>query len=254
MQTAQNRRGGSGLERRSFSVADNAGHIEAPPVLLGNAAGERGKIDYQIAKKESFDHLVNDVRIHRIQFRVSLPEHSSEATVRRTAERIVKDVTSSDKVNGISLLFYGPNASIDGSYTVASVKWAPNGNWADAAAVAAGDYRRFLYAVKYIQRPSESASTLSKSGKTGLFNIPLPVGARLIESVPARPPQHDAKARYSFSASAADIIAFFDREMAQAGWLLTGPSSESGRYFKKGRIEVLILVNGRDGSFTLMGS
>ena len=65
--------------------------------------------------------------VRRLAFKVKLPEHYPQRAVVLIAETIVADATNSQKVNAISVLFYGPGTSIEGTYDIASIEWAPNG-------------------------------------------------------------------------------------------------------------------------------
>jgi hypothetical protein len=196
--------------------------------------------------------------VRRFEARVSVPEHYSRADVERVAQAFVADMTSSQEVNAISILLYGPQTSTSGAYDVAMVEWAPYGRWADAGSVRAGEYSTFRYFVSYIA-PAPTlpsiASRLTASIQTGLLGVPLPKGARLIEQTAGDPAAgRDPRQRYAISASAAEIMAFFTEVMPAAGWAKDGPSRPTSVFFRKGKFMIGILTT-RDGStFTLMGS
>jgi hypothetical protein len=67
--------------------------------------------------------------VRRLEARVTLPEHYARDDVERVAQAVVADMTTSQDVNAISVLFYGPQTSTSGAYDVAMVEWAPNGRW-----------------------------------------------------------------------------------------------------------------------------
>jgi hypothetical protein len=195
--------------------------------------------------------------VRRLQVRVSLPEHYSRNAVEQVAQAVVADMTKSQPVNAISILFYGPGTSTVGVYDVARVEWAPNGQWGDAGSVEAGDYATFRYSVSYnAPAPPPTASpTLTPSNKTGLLGVPLPTGAQLTERTPADPTlDRDPSERYAVSASAAEIAAFFSQAMPAAGWAKDGASRNNALFFRKGELMIGVLINSRGGTFTLMGS
>ena len=195
--------------------------------------------------------------VRRLQVRVSLPKHYSREAVERVAEAVVADITRSQRVNAISILFYGPGTSTAGVYDVAMVEWAPNGEWPDAGSVQAGNYATFRYSVSY--KPpaptSTGSSTLKASTQTGLLGVPLPEGAKLTHRTPGDPASgRDPSERYTVSASAAEIAAFFNQAMPRAGWAKEGASTKTARIFRKGNLMIGVLINSRGGTFTLMGS
>ena len=110
-----------------------------------------------------------------------------------------------------------------------------------------------------VNRPEpneQSARGLGLSGQRGLLNVPLPEGARLIESVPGDPAQGiDPREEYEIDAPVGDIISFFDREMPKVGWARDGVQPfDTGRFYIKGRLMIGVLSNRDGGTFTLMGS
>jgi len=93
---------------------------------------------YEIAKREdiSFGAVV------RIVYRVRVDKPLTEAGLRAIAERIIDQETSRNKVNAIGFLFYLPGSDATGIYTAGKADWAPNGDWAKADSVRAGDYSK----------------------------------------------------------------------------------------------------------------
>ena len=103
--------------------------------------------------------------------------------------------------------------------------------------------------------PPARATDLQASGESGLLGAPLPVGAQLLERTPGNPAAGvDPRERYSISASAAAIAAFFRRQMQAAGWARDGTSTETVLFFQKGRLMLGVLIGRDGGTFTLMGS
>jgi len=196
--------------------------------------------------------------VRRLEARVSLPQHYTGDDVERVAHALVADITESQRVNAISILFYGPETSTTGVYDVAMVEWAPNGRWGDAASVRAGDYSTFRYSVSYnppAPAPPSDAARLAGSGRTGLLGAPLPEGARLTERTAGDPAAgRDPSERYAITASAAEIMAFFNEAMPKAGWAKDGPAGPTSAFFRKGNLMIGVLTNRDGGTFTLMGS
>jgi len=193
--------------------------------------------------------------VRRLNIRVSLPHHYSRKQVEQIVKVIVADTTHEQEVNAISIWFFGPNTSPSGAWDIASVDWAPNGRWADADTVKAGDYRTFRYTVNYKPPIEASATNLEPSGKAGLLGTPLPVGATLVERT-AGDPQFgtDPREQYRVKASASEIAAYFYGEMPKAGWLKDGSSSEGYLFFRKDGKMIVVIINCNGGTFTLMGS
>lgn len=195
--------------------------------------------------------------VRRFQVKVSLPQYYDRGTVEGIAKAVVADMTAVQPVNAISILFYGPGTSMAGIYDVAMVDWAPNGQWGDATSVKAGDYGSFSYSVKYNPPspailPAQTAA-LPLSGESGLLGAPLPGDATLVDKR-AADENRDARERYRISASAAEITNFFNTQMPAAGWSKDGASTPRALFFRKGKHNLAVLINGDGKSFTLMGS
>lgn len=195
--------------------------------------------------------------VRRLQVRVSLPEHYPRSAVEQVAQAVVADITKSQAVNAISILFYGPGTSTAGVYDVAMVEWAPNGQWGEAGSVQAGNYSIFRYSVSYNAPAPTSAgsSILTASNQTGLLGTPLPEGAQLTQRTPGDPASgRDPSERYAMSVSAVEIAAFFNQAMPEAGWAKDGTSTNTALFFRKGNLMIGVLINSSGGTFTLMGS
>src|SRR6266542_6192760 len=194
--------------------------------------------------------------VRRFQAKVSLPQHYDRGTVEEIAKAIVADMTAAQPVNAISILFYGPGTSTAGIYDVATVDFAPNGQWGDAASVKAGDYSSFRYSVKYNPLPPATlpaqVASLAPSGKSALLGAPLPSGVTLLDKR-AADENRDARERYRISASAADITSFFNTQMPAAGWSKDGASTPNAILFRKGKHNLGVFIDADGKSFTLMG-
>ncbi len=95
---------------------------------------------YEIADREdvSFGATV------RIVYRVSVSGLLTEDDIRRIAQEIIDDETSQQDVNAIGFAFYLPGTDTTGAsaYSGGRAFWAPDGDWASANTVRAGDYSR----------------------------------------------------------------------------------------------------------------
>jgi GYF domain 2 len=206
---------------------------------------------YTIVKSED----LSMGRVRRLQIRVSVPEQYSRDVIDQVARAIVADVSASQPVNAISILFYGPGASTAGPFDIAMVEWAPHGRWGDAYQVEAGEYSTFAYSIEYQEPTLHPARGLEASGMKGLLGAPLPAGSRLLEKRPGDPASgRDPSERYAISASATEISAFFIKEMPAAGWAKDGSSKNTALFYQKGNVMIGVLINGAGGTFTLMGS
>ncbi len=93
---------------------------------------------YEIADREdvSFGATV------RIVYRVSVSGPLTEDDIRRIAQEIIDDETSQQDVNAIGFFFYLPGTGITAPYSGGAAFWAPEGVWANADTVRAGDYSK----------------------------------------------------------------------------------------------------------------
>jgi hypothetical protein len=118
--------------------------------ISGPTGNGKGSATAQAPQESVPDYKVVATRdvsigaVRRLQVRVTLPRHYSRGAVEQAAHAIVADISKSQPVNAISVLFYGPGTSTAGVYDVALVEWAPNGQWSDAGLVRAGDYTTHL--------------------------------------------------------------------------------------------------------------
>jgi len=86
----------------------------------------------------------------RKQVTVRTTHRLSEVEVTKVAQSVVSRVTCEHKVNAVSILMYDtPHTT--GPYTLASVDWAPGGDWAQARTVNTGDYSRHGFTVHMAQ-------------------------------------------------------------------------------------------------------
>ena len=95
-------------------------------------------VTYEIADREdvSFGPVI------RIVYRVSVSGPLTESDLRRMAQEVIDNETSQQDVNAIGFFFYLPGTDTTGVYTAGVADWAPDGDWASADTVQAGDYSR----------------------------------------------------------------------------------------------------------------
>lgn len=103
--------------------------------------------------------------------------------------------------------------------------------------------------------PPATASSLKASSAKGLMGVHLPVGARLTERTAGDASAgRDPSERYVLTATADQIADSYDRLMPGAGWAKDGTSMKYGLFFQKGKQMIGVLINGKGGTFVLMGS
>ena len=93
-------------------------------------------VEYEIAGRED----VSFATTTRIVYRVSVSEPLTESSLMAIADEIIAAETASQDVNAIGFFFYLPGTDTNGAYTAGVADWAPNGDWAEADSVQAGDY------------------------------------------------------------------------------------------------------------------
>ena len=93
-------------------------------------------LTYEVADREdvSFGATV------RVVYRVTVSRPLSEADLRAISEELIFDETGQQDVNAIGFFFYLPGTDTNGAYTAGVADWAPDGDWAKADTVQAGDY------------------------------------------------------------------------------------------------------------------
>jgi SH3-like domain-containing protein len=122
---------------------------------------------------------------------------------------------------------------------------------ASAAKAAQAPAARAEVAAKAALTPRE----LQRSGASGILGAPLPLGSSLAGRTHGAAGSDDHPTEtYAIEAQAAEIVGFFERELASAGWRRTFVSSEYLVYFEKDDRTIGVLVDRKGGLFTLMGS
>lgn len=103
---------------------------------------------YQIVEQEDISYL-NTVRL---SIRVVVPSNITEQEVKDVVGDVVKKVTKSQDVNAIGIFMYDRIEDVDGAFTVASVDWAPYGDWARADEVKTGDYSKHQFSYEIVEK------------------------------------------------------------------------------------------------------
>jgi len=98
-------------------------------------------------------------------------------------------------------------------------------------------------------------TSLTRSGKMSVLGAPLPVGVKLVQQRATDPVTGDGAEIYSITASASDIMAFFDGVMLEDGWEKADPNNDgrNSRYFKKGPVKLVVMTNPDGGVISLTG-
>jgi hypothetical protein len=123
--------------------------VVAVVIFTGCVEEEKAVIPtYQIVEQEDISYL-NTVRL---SIRVVVPSNIAEQEVKDVAGDVVKKVTKSQDVNAIGIFMYDRIEDVDGVYTVASVDWAPYGDWARADEVKTGDYSKHQFSYEIVEK------------------------------------------------------------------------------------------------------
>ena len=123
--------------------------IVAVVLFAGCVEEEKAAIPtYQIVEQKDISHA-NAVRL---SIRVIVPSNITEQEVKDVAGDVVKKVTKSQDVNAIGIFMYDRIEDAYGAYTVASVDWAPYGDWARAGEVKTGDYSKHQFSYEIAEK------------------------------------------------------------------------------------------------------
>lgn len=141
-------------ENNTASTEARSSASSADVATLSNIGSySSGSSDYKIANAVFEDLSYNSTNLNaecvRVQYRIWIETtgKASRSAVEALAKDLVAQVTSRFDINALSIFVYdGPN--IYGEYTVASVDWAPYGNWGRADEVKTGDYSKHSYTIR----------------------------------------------------------------------------------------------------------
>jgi len=118
-------------------------------IFAGCVEEEKAAIPtYQIAEQKDISHA-NAVRL---SIRVVVLSDITEQGVKEVAGDVVKKITKSQDVNAIGIFMYDRIEDAYGAYTVASVDWAPYGDWARAGEVKTGDYSKHQFSYEIAEK------------------------------------------------------------------------------------------------------
>lgn len=97
-------------------------------------------------------------------------------------------------------------------------------------------------------------SALAPAPKTGLYGIPLPDGVKLVKKAEGSRLQiHGPYETYQVLASAQELRVFFESHLTGTGWTQVPREAEQTLFFRKGGMELTIIVSREGGMFTVMG-
>lgn len=115
-------------------------------------------VDYDVFERTdtSFSDTV------RWSYKVVMPYPTSEDEIRAVAEEIVEDEKQTGDYNALSVLFYDAAEIARGGFSLARIEYAPDGEWAKAMDVSAGDYSTHEYVYDFrdkVNNPDEYADS-----------------------------------------------------------------------------------------------
>jgi len=102
-------------------------------------------LSYEVVKQEdvSFENTV------RFILSVVVSRDLSDEELLRVSTEVVDRMTSEHDVNAIGIRFYENEAYVGNVMALASVDWAPLGNWNRANEVETGDYSNHWYNIVF---------------------------------------------------------------------------------------------------------
>ena len=129
---------GDDVEDVPTATAEEATDTPPPLEATDTPGATAAPVTYEIADREdvSFGAVV------RIVYRVEVSGPLTEEELGRIAQEIIDDETGQQDVNAIGFFFYLPDTDTASVYTAGVADWAPDGDWASADTVQAGDYSR----------------------------------------------------------------------------------------------------------------
>lgn len=107
---------------------------------------------------------VSYANVVRKSYRVRVPRQMTEQELTAIAEQMIRQATSRQKINAITIHFFLPDTDIKGAFTAGQATWAPGGDWAKASTnlapklvVETGGAMRDLFSqIKKVERLSEA--------------------------------------------------------------------------------------------------
>lgn len=100
---------------------------------------------YTIVEEEDLSYS----SIIRWQVRATTTDNLTKDEIKSIAEDIVKGIKERMEVNAISIFLYREGDDIHWIYTIASIDYAPYGDWSRAGDVNTGDYSKHTYNIEY---------------------------------------------------------------------------------------------------------
>ena len=103
---------------------------------------------YQIVEQKDISYS----NIVLLRIKVVVPSNITKQEVKDVAGDVVKKITKSQDVNAICIFMYDRIEGVDGAYTIASVDWAPYGDWARVDNVKTGDYSKHQFSYEIVEK------------------------------------------------------------------------------------------------------
>jgi len=118
--------------------------------LIGSEEKESDKEEietpyYEIVEEKDLSYS----NVVRWQVKAKTYANVTREEVELIAKDIVKYVKSKMEVNAIAIFLYRFEDDISGLYTIASIDYAPYGDWSRADEVETGDYSKHRYHIEY---------------------------------------------------------------------------------------------------------
>ena len=112
---------------------------------------------YQIAEVEN----ISVSRAVRFRVRVTTEFPILAERINGLCEQIVEDLKSQEPLNAVVVFLFDTRSWSSGGYSIAECEYAPNGVWADAVNVQAGDYSTHKFTYEYRPKVSDPQAALS---------------------------------------------------------------------------------------------
>lgn len=198
---------------------------------------------YEVLSRRNVDYGT----VARQDVRVRVASHPSRDTIANIARQIVDSAPNTSMM----IHFYLPDDDPTGEAQVATVTWAPGGEWSRA-----GEDSEFDMRIDYMEPRAGTTTILRPSGERGILEVPLPEGAQLEREKRPDDRALDLAQHYRIDAGREDILTFFDSSLVGEGWKRTGPRSRrinNIRFFTK-HGTLLAVIAKTTGGFALLAN
>jgi hypothetical protein len=142
---------GESLSRNVDDLANTSTEESIEKTINSFGAENHNEIYYTIEEIED----ISFSGCERLKVTLRTNRRLTETEVRALAEIIVNQIIADDNVNAIVIFMYDTEHTT-GQYTLASVIWAPYGEWVKAKDAKTGDYSKHIYKIEMApERPPE---------------------------------------------------------------------------------------------------